>query len=235
MPAVTMREPELKTMAGVELNAALAIEMLLSSSLEPDMPVKTDDQAVDSVSALHGFQHRSEEPAIYTVLLGTHYGNAQESTVLAVGGLPPLSEIAGNASLAGVAQPSPSSSAAETGWIVSGGEDRKLRFWDLGNVERSCIICGAEEGDEKPTYSSGKATAMAEESSTTVTWTTYTEARQQTKNTSSNKSQRAQLIAHNQQTLLRAHQDAIQSLALLELPFRCIVSGDRSGVIKVWE
>ena len=47
--------------------------------------------------------------------------------------------------------------------------------------------------------------------------------------------QRLSLINHNQQNLLKAHQDTITSLICIDSPFRGgIVSGDRAGVIKVW-
>jgi len=47
--------------------------------------------------------------------------------------------------------------------------------------------------------------------------------------------QRMSLITHNQQNLLKSHQDIITSLACIDSPFRGgIVSGDRAGVIKVW-
>jgi phosphoinositide-3-kinase regulatory subunit 4 len=42
-------------------------------------------------------------------------------------------------------------------------------------------------------------------------------------------------IANSQQQLLRGHREAITALAVIDLPFRCLVSGDRSGVIKVFE
>ena len=31
------------------------------------------------------------------------------------------------------------------------------------------------------------------------------------------------------------HRDAVTALAVLQSPFRCIVTGDRSGKINVWE
>lgn len=43
------------------------------------------------------------------------------------------------------------------------------------------------------------------------------------------------LIAHNQQNLLRNHQDIITATVCIDSPFRGgLVSGDRAGVIKVW-
>ncbi len=47
--------------------------------------------------------------------------------------------------------------------------------------------------------------------------------------------QRLSLINQNQPNLLKNHQDTITALASLESPFRGgIISGDRSGVVKVW-
>jgi phosphoinositide-3-kinase regulatory subunit 4 len=38
------------------------------------------------------------------------------------------------------------------GFMVSGSEDRKLTLWDLGKVERTAILSGAELENEKPSY-----------------------------------------------------------------------------------
>ena len=47
--------------------------------------------------------------------------------------------------------------------------------------------------------------------------------------------QRMALITHNQQNLLKSHQDVVTALACIDSPFRGgIVSGDRAGIIKVW-
>lgn len=47
--------------------------------------------------------------------------------------------------------------------------------------------------------------------------------------------QRMSLITHNQQTLLKSHQDVITALASIDSPFRGgIISGDRAGAVKVW-
>jgi phosphoinositide-3-kinase regulatory subunit 4 len=43
------------------------------------------------------------------------------------------------------------------------------------------------------------------------------------------------VISSQQQQIHRTHQDIITALALLDSPFRgCIISGDRSGTIKVF-
>lgn len=50
---------------------------------------------------------------------------------------------------------------------------------------------------------------------------------------------RSPLLAQQQtqeaQAFMRAHRDAITALAVLEVPFRCVVAGDRTGAVKVWE
>ena len=38
------------------------------------------------------------------------------------------------------------------GFMVCGSEDRKIRLWDLGKVERSVVLSTPDEEGEKPTY-----------------------------------------------------------------------------------
>lgn len=47
--------------------------------------------------------------------------------------------------------------------------------------------------------------------------------------------QRTSLAASNEQNALKSHQDIVTALACIDSPFRGgFISGDRSGVIKVW-
>ncbi|KAF8721956.1 hypothetical protein AX14_010044 [Amanita brunnescens Koide BX004] len=116
--------------------------------------------------------------------------------------------------------------SAARGFMVTGSEDKKIRLWDLSMLERTSILSGLEEEHERPTYSSvtnGKAATYVE------TWPAPS-----SQNTN-RPPQRISLITHNQQTLLKSHQDVITALACFDSPFRGgIVSGDRTGVIKVW-
>lgn len=41
-----------------------------------------------------------------------------------------------------------------SGYLITGSEDRKLRLWDLGNVERSVLLSGGETEGERPTFRS---------------------------------------------------------------------------------
>ncbi|EIW79923.1 WD40 repeat-like protein [Coniophora puteana RWD-64-598 SS2] len=133
------------------------------------------------------------------------------------------------------------SRSAGRGFLISGGEDRRIRLWDLAKVERTCVLVGPDAEHEKPAYSSvrakdkdkdkesggggGKAVSYVE------TWLpTATTAGQMNR-----PAQRMSLITHSQQSLVRAHLDVVTALACLESPFRGgIVSGDRAGVVKVW-
>lgn len=38
------------------------------------------------------------------------------------------------------------------GFMISGSEDRKLRLWDLGKLERTAILSGMENETERPSY-----------------------------------------------------------------------------------
>lgn len=116
------------------------------------------------------------------------------------------------------------------GFMVSGSEDRRIRLWDLSKLERTTVLVSPEGEQEKPTYSTVRS------SDETVTANVETWVHSPTSSSQNNRAaQRMSTIAHNQQNLLRAHHDIITALACIDSPFRGgIVSGDRTGVIKVW-
>ena len=134
------------------------------------------------------------------------------------------------------------------GFMVSGSADRKLTLWDIGKVERTTILSGAELESEKPNYrySSSENTHVATNlmvwgDSSTIscnsitshveTWLISPQASCQ----QNRPPQRMMLLNNSQQNLLKPHQDTITALACIDSPFRCgIVSGDRAGNIKVW-
>ncbi|KAL0946172.1 hypothetical protein HGRIS_012435 [Hohenbuehelia grisea] len=125
---------------------------------------------------------------------------------------------------------SSSGRSSSRGFVLSGSEDRKIRLWDLSKVERSTVLSGLEPGNdlERPSYSVVTAPSSST-SSYLETWPTPASGR------SDRPSGRISLISHNQQNLLRAHQDVITALVCIDSPFKGgIVSGDRAGVVKVW-
>ncbi|KDQ50203.1 hypothetical protein JAAARDRAFT_165024 [Jaapia argillacea MUCL 33604] len=116
------------------------------------------------------------------------------------------------------------------GFMLSGSEDRKIRLWDLGGVERTTVLSGLEPEADKPTYGVIKS-ATGSTSMLVETWIDSPNS----SSLSNRPPQRMSLINHSQQTLLKAHQDTVTALACIDSPFRGgMVSGDRCGVIKVW-
>lgn len=204
-----------------EGNAADAIESLLAGADETKPTTDRQDHhdlVGPSAQALHAYQYKADEPAIKAILNGSDYANSYSGTALAVGILPTLPEVSvGQAEDTRVRPP-------ETGWVISAGEDKRIRFWDLAQIEKSSVVVGGEDVEDKAIYASERIDGM----------TLFTESRLAIKNASSSV-KRGNITAASQQNLLKAHQDAITALALLELPFKCVVSADRSGVIKVWE
>lgn len=103
------------------------------------------------------------------------------------------------------------------GWIVTGGHDRVVRFWDLGRAD-TCAAFGSQVHGEF-TMAHGRYVH------------TFQRVEAPTK--------RSPLHIHQQVKdaagTLTSHQDTITALTVIEAPYRCIVVGDRSGVLCVWE
>lgn len=125
----------------------------------------------------------------------------------------------------------PTSSRNSRGFMVTGSEDRRIRLWDLSKLERTCVVAGPESEHDRPSYSTVRATNGSQHVSNVETWAHSSSSASQ----SNRPPQRMSMITHNQQNLLKSHQDIVTSLACIDSPFRGgIVSADRAGVIKVW-
>jgi phosphoinositide-3-kinase regulatory subunit 4 len=44
------------------------------------------------------------------------------------------------------------SRAAGKGFMITGSEDRKIRFWDMGKIERTSVLSGLESEQERPSH-----------------------------------------------------------------------------------
>ncbi|KAK0532074.1 Serine/threonine-protein kinase [Tilletia horrida] len=115
------------------------------------------------------------------------------------------------------------------GYMICAGEDKRIRFWDLGRTEKSVSIAGVDDRSEFKSVPGGESDQPP---STRHVHTLNL-------NSSMRYQAKSPLLAHQQTpqayALARAHTDAITSLAVLEAPFRCIVAGDRRGTIRVWQ
>ena len=132
---------------------------------------------------------------------------------------------------------------AKYGFFLTGGSDKKLRFWDVMRVEASTVISGLDADEEAPKYTS---------TSPTTTLTLNTERAPQPGPSAPNAAAgnkplgsagkkagarlpRSTVISMQQQQLLRSHLDTILDVALLESPIGMTVSVDRAGVIYVFQ
>ena len=123
-------------------------------------------------------------------------------------------------------------------FIITGGSDKRLRFWDLSRVESSCIYSGLSPDDSKPTYATTHPT-------TALTLNiekfprqapTAPNAGSGTKSKSgSGRPPRSTVISLSQQQLLQTHLDFITDVLLLEYPYTMSLSVDRSGVVFVFQ
>lgn len=129
-------------------------------------------------------------------------------------------------------------------FMLTGGSDKKLRFWDLSRIENSAVFSGLQPDEGKPTFTASHPT-------TNMTLNTERLPRQQTAPTSPNaaagggsskarangssRPPRSTVISLQQQQLLKSHLDSILDIALLESPYTMTVSVDRSGVVFVFQ
>ncbi|KAL7627508.1 Serine/threonine-protein kinase [Parahypoxylon ruwenzoriense] len=132
------------------------------------------------------------------------------------------------------------------GYILTGGSDKKLRFWDLIRIENSCVFSGLQSEDAKPVFSTvntlsqpglslnverlpkGGSAASSEQKG-------GKNGKNGKTGNSREKPPRHTVISAEQGQLLRSHLDSILDVAVLELPYTMTVSVDRSGVIFVFQ
>lgn len=122
-------------------------------------------------------------------------------------------------------------------YIVTGGSDRRLRFWNIPRLESSCIYSGLSQDEPKPTYTTTNPVAGV-----TVTTERFSRNSSAASNSSKNhkpstagRPPRSTVISSQQQQLLQSHLDLILDVVVLEYPYTMSVSVDRSGVVFVFQ
>jgi len=111
---------------------------------------------------------------------------------------------------------------AQPGWLVTAGDDRVVRYWDLVKVPESFIVCGSQ-----------KERDVAFKQTTTEPVQFYTIPNIHRQAPAAGPDRHAGVAQQRQP--LRPHYDAIAALGAVETPFSsCVISGDRSGIVKVW-
>ena len=130
--------------------------------------------------------------------------------------------------------------------VLTGGTDRKIRFWDLQSMEASSIVSGlATDTDAASvglfkTYNNGvkvigeRTTTAAAAGSSRAKPVAANGARGAAPSVRYSRSSRTAIIASEQQDMARNHQASIVDIAILHKPYQMIISADRAGVIKVF-
>jgi phosphoinositide-3-kinase, regulatory subunit 4 len=159
--------------------------------------------------------------------------------------------------------PSSVQDPVKTPFLISGGSDRRLRFWDLTRPEYSSIISGvqpsADDGFATPkprydvTHPGGQVTLVSESlpsssSGVAAGGQTATPRRSASKAShagpggaghssasTGNKPPRSAIISKQQQMLLRNHLDGITDCCVLARPYGVVVSVDRGGGVYVFQ
>lgn len=132
------------------------------------------------------------------------------------------------------------------GYIITGGADKKLRFWDLNRVEQSSVISGLvpndDAGSTKPVFvahtspnNPNLTVNMERLPKTSTNEQTAGKNGETAPSKKKEKPPRHTVISAEQGKLLRSHLDTILDVAVLEHPYTMTVSVDRSGVIFVFQ
>lgn len=130
---------------------------------------------------------------------------------------------------------------SKTGFLVTGGSDRKIRFWDLQRVDGSRVVSGLETDEPKPTYSTVHLTASLCVNSEHAPRPAGgkegagVNGKDRGSATGNSRPPRSTVISLQQQQLLKTHLDSVLDVALLESPYGMTVSVDRSGVVYVFQ
>lgn len=130
------------------------------------------------------------------------------------------------------------------GFFLTGGSDKKVRFWDVMRVDASMVVSGLDAEEDQPKYNTTHPTTTLTLNSERVPppGPSAPNAAAGNKVTPSNATKksggrlpRSTVISLQQQQLLKSHLDSILDVALLESPVGMTVSVDRAGVIYVFQ
>ena len=142
----------------------------------------------------------------------------------------------------------------ETGWegkygfFLTGGADKKLRFWDVTRADASMVISGLGAEEDQPKFTTSHPTTTMTLNSERIPQAApsapnaapgnkpgSTSAGGKKASSLDMKPPRSAIISKHQQQLLRNHLDTILDVCLLESPVGMTVSVDRMGCIYVFQ
>lgn len=120
------------------------------------------------------------------------------------------------------------------GFILSGGADRRVRFWDLGKAEASMVVSGLDVEENKPAFSSSQISPSLIVTTERRSTTGSQNQKEVSKKRATGRPSRQAFISLQQEKLLKNHLDAVLDIALIESPFAMVVSVDRAGCINIF-
>ena len=141
------------------------------------------------------------------------------------------------------------------GFLLTGGVDRNIRFWDLAKVEASIIVSGQDIDEPQPRYLATHPTTVITlnverspqpglSAPNAGTGAVKGDGIDRTKSNTgakragasgTNKKPRSAVIAAQQKSLLRSHLDVITDVTVLERPVGMTISVDRRGCVYVFQ
>jgi len=130
-------------------------------------------------------------------------------------------------------------------YLITAGDDRKIRYWDLANAVNSYTVCGLLPDQSKPRYSSHiydqgtsqpLSVSQANVQQANSKFAVYQEVSSATATSLDVESQN---LLSPSKAIPSApsvnHHESILDLKMLELPHRMLISAGRDGVVKVWK
>ncbi|KAL9539523.1 hypothetical protein MBANPS3_010209 [Mucor bainieri] len=126
-------------------------------------------------------------------------------------------------------------SPKDSQFMITGGTDRKIRFWDTARIENSSVVLGLDIEEPKPRYSTNAYDKMKVHFEfTQINRNNNQQVANVGSRTSFNSNQSSSNnVITQQHHLMRNHTDAITDIIITPAPYAMIISGDRDGVIKI--
>lgn len=130
------------------------------------------------------------------------------------------------------------------GFLLTGGLDKKLRFWDVSRVDISKVISGLQVEEDQPKYTTSHPTQalMLNTERSPQPGPSAPNAAAGNKSSSGSTAKKAggrpprsTVISLEQKHLLRSHLDSILDVAIIESPVGMTVSVDRAGVLYIFQ
>ncbi|KAI9143991.1 hypothetical protein BKA69DRAFT_1122650 [Paraphysoderma sedebokerense] len=108
-------------------------------------------------------------------------------------------------------------------YIIAGGSDRKLRFWDFSEPSKSFVVAGLENDEIQPKYKT------TQQGATLI----HLESGQYKSHPKPAHRNNTGFSLTEQQVLVN-HLDAITDVQITEIPYPMIITSGRDGVVKVF-